>query len=255
MSAAPEASGVADLAEQPTLLVVDDDATLRSAIVSYLRSHGFVVREAASADSALALASSKKPTLVVLDVMMPGTDGIEMLTRMRADDQLGLATTPVVLLTARGFTSDRIRGYRAGCSAYVTKPFDPDELVAIIRSLLEADGRYAARYIGEEGDAPGLAREESSATPMALPVDERGTQVQASGSTYRIAELDGAPLTEREREVLDKLSRGLMNKEIARDMGISPRMVEKYVSRLLAKTATSTRTELARFAVKRGLVD
>ncbi|KAJ1636345.1 hypothetical protein T492DRAFT_400980 [Pavlovales sp. CCMP2436] len=90
---------------------------------------------------------------------------------------------------------------------------------------------------------------------MALPVDERGTQVQASGSTYRIAELDGAPLTEREREVLDKLSRGLMNKEIARDMGISPRMVEKYVSRLLAKTATSTRTELARFAVKRGLVD
>ncbi|KAJ1636344.1 hypothetical protein T492DRAFT_901875 [Pavlovales sp. CCMP2436] len=61
MSAAPEASGVADLAEQPTLLVVDDDATLRSAIVSYLRSHGFVVREAASADSALALASSKEP--------------------------------------------------------------------------------------------------------------------------------------------------------------------------------------------------
>ncbi|KAJ1638046.1 hypothetical protein T492DRAFT_834046 [Pavlovales sp. CCMP2436] len=78
---------------------------------------------------------------------------------------------------------------------------------AIIRSLLEADGRYAARYIGEKGDAPGPAREGSSATPMALPVDELGTQVQASGSTYRIAELDGAPLTSREREVYAKLYR------------------------------------------------
>lgn len=234
---------------QPSVLVVDDDALLRGAVCSYLAESGFAITQAASADDGLACARRERPQLLVLDVMMPGTSGIEMLERLRADAQL--ATTPVVLLTARGFTADRIRGYKAGCSAYITKPFDPEELVAILRALLEADGRYAAR--GAAGAAAARRTEGGGAPPssLALGVLVAGEERGAAQAVEGFAE----QLSEREREVLRLVCRGMMNKEIAAEVGLSSRMVEKYVSRLLSKSNTATRTQLTRLAVKGGLAE
>ncbi|KAG8459005.1 hypothetical protein KFE25_006550 [Diacronema lutheri] len=240
-------------AAPPSVLVVDDDESLRSAIARYLRASGFAVREAASGDEGLALARGERPQLIVLDVMMPGLSGIDTLEQLRAD--AALATTPVILLTARGFTADRIRGHEAGCSAYVTKPFDPDELVAIARALLEADRRYAARRDAAQPQPPAAPPSPAEASALALaPRDE--TRPAASAAAGALADAPPLPtlaLSSRELEVLRLVSRGLMNKEIARELEISSRMVEKYVSRLLGKTRTFTRTELARLAVERGL--
>lgn len=243
---------------QPSVLVVDDDAMLRGAVSTYLSQSGFNISQAGSAKEGLALARHDRPQLLVLDVMMPGTSGLEMLQQLRTDPTL--ATTPVVLLTARGFTADRIAGYQAGCSAYITKPFDPEELVAIIRSLLEADGRYAARSAAAVCEA----RREGSRDERFIPSPALASASAANAGALMLGAVANVPLDDgglserlarREHEVLRLVSRGMMNKEIAREMNISQRMVENYVSRLLAKSGTSTRTELARLAVKTGLAE
>jgi len=148
---------------------------------------------------------------------------------------------PVVFLTARGMTSDRIQGYNAGCDAYLSKPFDPDELVAIVNNLL---GKNASRTGDDEvHNIADLARQIADIKSML-------TQRGAIAQTPSPIKLD---LTPREQSVLELVVDGLMNKEIARRLETSVRNVEKYVSRLFVKTGTNSRTELVRFALEHGL--
>jgi DNA-binding response OmpR family regulator len=117
------------------ILVADDDEDILLLVTTRLRRDGFNVVSASSGDQALALAREHKPLLAVLDIGMPGLDGLEVLAEIRADEELrGML---VLLLTAKAQESDVRRGYDSGADAYVKKPFSPAELSTRVRALLE----------------------------------------------------------------------------------------------------------------------
>jgi DNA-binding response OmpR family regulator len=113
------------------VLVVDDDATLREVVVSYLRAGGYDVDEAADGEKALSAVGHRKPDLMVLDLMLPGIDGLEVCRRVRGESDL-----PIIMLTALGSADDRVLGLELGADDYVTKPFSPRELVLRVGSVL-----------------------------------------------------------------------------------------------------------------------
>ena len=113
------------------VLVVDDEPTIREIVVRYLERDGFATLEAADGDRARELVERESPDLVVLDLMLPGTDGLELCRWIRSRSSL-----PVIMLTARGEESDRIVGLELGADDYVTKPFSPRELAARVRTVL-----------------------------------------------------------------------------------------------------------------------
>jgi DNA-binding response OmpR family regulator len=118
-----------------TVLVVDDEPTIREVVVRYLRRDGYETLEAADGDRARELIETKAPALVVLDVMLPGTDGLALCRWIRSQSPL-----PVILLTARSEEVDRIVGLELGADDYVTKPFSPRELAARVRTVLRRSG-------------------------------------------------------------------------------------------------------------------
>jgi DNA-binding response OmpR family regulator len=114
-----------------TVLVVDDEPIVRDVVVRYLERDGFQTLTAPDGDEARRLIETSGPSLVVLDVMLPGTDGLSLCRWIR-----GRSNLPVILLTARGEEADRIVGLELGADDYVTKPFSPRELAARVRSVL-----------------------------------------------------------------------------------------------------------------------
>jgi len=123
-----------------TVLVVDDEPIVRDVVVRYLKRAGFTTLEAGDGDTARDLIETADPQLVVLDVMLPGTDGLELCRWIRSRSEL-----PVILLTARGEESDRIVGLELGADDYVTKPFSPRELSARVRTVLRRSSGAATR--------------------------------------------------------------------------------------------------------------
>jgi two-component system, OmpR family, response regulator ResD len=121
------------------ILVVDDEPVVRDVVVRYLRRDGFTTLETGDGDEARALIEAEEPSLVVLDVMLPGSDGLELCRWIRSRSAL-----PVILLTARVDEADRIVGLELGADDYVTKPFSPRELVARVRSVLRRSRPPAA---------------------------------------------------------------------------------------------------------------
>jgi DNA-binding response OmpR family regulator len=115
----------------PTVLVVDDEPTIREVVVSYLEREGYDTLEAGDGREAQQLLQNHTPHLVVLDLMLPGMDGLELCRWIRSNSDL-----PVIMLTARGEEADRIVGLELGADDYVTKPFSPRELVARVRTVL-----------------------------------------------------------------------------------------------------------------------
>jgi two-component system response regulator ResD len=121
-----------------SILVVDDEPTIAEVVARYLARAGYETRTAADGPSAVAAAIARRPDLVVLDIMLPGLDGLEVMRRLHED---GEPRVPVILLTAKGEESDRLVGLRQGADDYVVKPFSPLELVARVDSVLRrADG-------------------------------------------------------------------------------------------------------------------
>src|SRR5258706_4285767 len=114
-----------------TVLVVDDEPIVRDVVVRYLQRDGFDTLEAADGESARRLIEDGSPQLVVLDVMLPGTDGLALCRWIGSRGEL-----PVIMLTARGEEADRIIGLELGADDYVTKPFSPRELTARVRTVL-----------------------------------------------------------------------------------------------------------------------
>src|SRR3954449_2213626 len=114
-----------------TVLVVDDEPIVREVVVRYLEREGYRTLEAGDGDTARELVERHAPELVVLDVMLPGTDGLALCRWIRARSDL-----PVIMLTARGEEADRIVGLELGADDYVTKPFSPRELAARVRTVL-----------------------------------------------------------------------------------------------------------------------
>jgi phosphate regulon transcriptional regulator PhoB len=207
------------MATKPSILIVEDEADIRDLVRFHLEKEGFVVRDADTGESALEQAAAERPALVILDLMLPGTDGLEVCRRIRSDERL--QTVPVIMLTAKGTELDRVLGLELGADDYVTKPFSPRELVARVRAVL----RRAA-----SDEAP---RDES--------VFARG-RLHIDFGTYEVA-LDGQrlELSLREFELLkffvqhpyrvyDRLQ--LLDLVWGQDVHVEPRTVDVHVRRL-----------------------
>ncbi|MBW4531643.1 MAG: response regulator transcription factor [Aphanothece saxicola GSE-SYN-MK-01-06B] len=246
MEEAPEAATSTPV----RLLLVDDEPGLRTAVKAYLEDEGFAVTTANDGEEGWTAAQAQMPDVVITDVMMPRCDGYGLLKRLRADERLG--GTPVIFLTAKGMTADRIAGFQAGADDYIPKPFDPDELVARVRNVVRRQERLlaeAARFA--DADIGAMARQITEIRSML----GGGGASGAVGSAKKPVSDVKLDFTPREASVLQLVAEGMMNKEIARRLETSIRNVEKYVSRLFIKTGTASRTELVRFALEHGLVD
>lgn len=125
-----------------SILVVDDDPTVRQVVVDYLRAAGFDVTEAADGPAGLAQLAAGGIDLAVLDLMLPGFDGLEVFRRARAAG----CTVPVVMLTAKGSETDRILGFELGADDYLTKPFSPRELVLRVQAVLRRGAEPAPTH-------------------------------------------------------------------------------------------------------------
>lgn len=153
---------------QRSVLIVDDEPTIVEVVARYLERAGYATRTAANGQQALDAAARERPDLVVLDLMMPGMDGLRVMRRLR--DQ---AAEPVgvILLTARGEESDRVTGLRLGADDYVVKPFSPVELVARVDAVLRRVDRP------EDDEAPVLELGDIRIDPVARQVFARGEEV------------------------------------------------------------------------------
>lgn len=231
------------MSEISKILLVDDEPGVRESVQAYLEYSGDLeVKVASSATEAYELLEKETPDLIISDLMMPQVDGYQFLQQLRTDSRF--QHLPVVFLTARGMTSDRIEGYNAGCDAYLSKPFDPEELEAIVKNLLEKTKKNQANNSSEFQFAE-LIRDVKD-------IKDKLDGNNKFTTTEPPMKID---LTPREQSVLDLVAQGLMNKEIAKILQTSVRNVEKYVSRLFSKTETNSRTELVRFALKHGLTE
>ena len=208
------------------IVLVDDHSLCRSGLTDLLTHRGKmqVLAAAATADEVLPVLREQQPDLLVLDLRMPGTDGLTLLRRLRAEG----IDTPAMILTMSDSEADLAAALRAGVRGYLLKDMEPDEVIAAI-------GR-AAR--GELTVAPA----------MTLKLAQMLQQPGGGKPTDRAGLL--ASLTEREREILDHLARGQSNKTIARALDISHDTVKLHVRHILAKLNLSSRVEAAVFAVE-----
>ncbi|MBD2195102.1 MULTISPECIES: response regulator transcription factor [Calothrix] len=228
------------------LLLVDDEPGVREAVKDYLEESNFTVQVASNADDAWQLLQDNMPDLLISDIMMPQVSGIQFLKQLREDPRF--ESLPVVLLTAKGMSCDRIEGYQAGCDAYLPKPFNPDELVAIVLNLLLRRASISKNNSGSNYNIDDLIRQIKRLEEIA----DKICVYPKSPAPIKPAPIN-IDLTPREQSILELVAAGLMNKEIARRLNTSIRNVEKYVSRLFDKTGTNSRTELVRYALEHGL--
>ena len=218
-----------------TLLVADDDLGIRVAVGDYLEALGYAVTTAANGRLALDAINRIHPHLLVLDISMPEMSGYELVRQVRLEPMTRLL--PVVFLTERNDTADRILGYQAGCDSYLAKPFELDELGAIVRNLLDR-----AQIVTDWRQSSPQSPTSSNTIVSAL------TLAQSPKVSGEVLEL-----TPREREVVSLLSQGLSNPQIGMKLHLSPRTVEKHVTSLFRKTDTINRAELVGYAIENQL--
>jgi DNA-binding NarL/FixJ family response regulator len=202
------------------LLVVDDEAHLLRALEALLTGEGFEVTTARSGAEAMVKLAQSVPDLIISDIRMPGISGYELARQLR--DSSRTALVPIIFLTAKGESGDRIEGFRAGVDAYFTKPFIPGELLAVVKNILSRVERTHAEI------AKMIGRSDK---------EEAGFYDEA--------------LTEAENNIAISVARGLSNKEIAAEMEISVRTVENHISHILDKKHFSNRVEIARHVLER----
>jgi two-component system, OmpR family, response regulator ResD len=163
------------------VLVVDDDPTVSEVVAGYLDRAGFTVDVAADGPAGVAAAAARPPDLVVLDLMLPGMDGLEVCRRIRAHGPL-----PVIMLTARGDEEDRVLGLEVGADDYVTKPFSPRELVLRVESVLRRVGTLAATRT--EPAAPQLRSGPLALDPTARRATRRGSELALTTREFDLLE-------------------------------------------------------------------
>ncbi|MGH6786364.1 MAG: response regulator [Novosphingobium sp.] len=209
------------------LLLVDDEPGLREPLAEYLSRQGFAVSQAASAAEARTRLRDETPDLVLLDIMMPGEDGLSLcrhLTETRA--------IPTILLTARGEATDRVVGLEIGADDYVVKPFEPRELVARIRSVL----RRAAKGAPPAAEESLFAFEGWRLDPLKRRlIDPEGALVSISSVEFRLL----MAFVEHPRQVLDRDR--LLDLVQGREAHLFDRAVDNQVSRLRRKVEADSR--------------
>jgi len=211
----------------PRLLLVDDEETLREPLAEYLSRQGFSVVQAASAAEARSRLREEIPGLVLLDIMMPGEDGLSLCRHLVESRDI-----PVILLTARGEATDRIVGLEIGADDYVVKPFEPRELVARIRSVLR---RAARNGPPAEADEPYLFEGWSLDPLKRRLTDPEGAAVAISSAEFRLL----MAFLEHPRQVLDRDR--LLDMVQGREAHLFDRAVDNQISRLRRKVEADTR--------------
>jgi DNA-binding NarL/FixJ family response regulator len=208
------------------LLVVDDDPSLLLAVSETLLAEGYQVITARRGAEALVRVAEALPDLILSDIRMPGMDGYTLVRNLRSNARTNLI--PIIFLTAKDEIADRITGFRTGVDAYITKPFEPEELTAVVASILNR-----------------VERTHSSIAQLFSTNPQPETAVSPRTPEY------GEELTEAEWRIAEAVSRGLSNKEIASEFELSLRTVEGHISRILSKKNFSNRVEIARYVLER----
>lgn len=204
------------------LLVVDDEPNLLLAVAACLRSEGYDVTTARSGKEALMFLAATIPDLIVSDVRMPGIDGFALVRHIRSSERTALV--PIVFLTARDQAEDRIEGFQSGVDVYLTKPFEPDELIAVINGILNRIQRTH---------------------------EQIAKLVSSENNEMDTVEFIDEELTEAETRIAEAVARGLSDKEIASEFELSVRTVQNHVSHILSKKNFSNRVEIARYILER----
>lgn len=221
------------------ILVVDDDNTLRVVLTRFLQNQGYQVQDVSSGIEGLTVFEHNPPDLVVSDVMMPDMDGIEFCRRLRATREGQLV--PFIFLSGQGELEDRIQGHSIGADDYLTKPFEPRELVAKIEAQLERSRRINAEMV--------RLMQHLGAGSMASTTPNKA-ETAASGSSSSPPQ--SLPLTPAEQRVFWEVIQGFTNKQISDRLFISPRTVQTHLSNILSKLDLENRSQLVRFAFERG---
>ena len=208
------------------VMLVDDHALVRSAVRQAIAGPDLeVVAEAASAEEALRIALEVRPEVLVLDIDLPGMTGLGLLRELAPR----LPDTKIVMLTVSTSQLDLMEAVHLGAAGYLTKDLEPDALARTIRAVVDGD----------------LAMPRRLAAHVIRTLSAGGRAPTASGDAFE-------SLSSREEEVLQLLSRGLTDREIAEALTISPRTVETHVSNLLHKLGVRNRAEAARRYSTRG---
>jgi two-component system NarL family response regulator len=203
------------------LLLVDDDPNLLLLVKDYLEYQGYQVTTAGNGREALALLTTTVPDMIVCDIMMPEMDGYAFIEQVRQNPSI--SWIPVMFLSAKGQSHNRVKGLNLGADIYMAKPFEPEELAAQVQSCL----RQADRLL-QHNNHP---LEDNSRVQVARDVE----------------------LTPTETKVIQLVAQGLANREIADHLKVSQRTVESHVSNMLNKTGLHNRTELARWAIQKSI--
>ncbi len=218
------------------ILIAEDDPGIRLAVNDYLEMSGYSVIMAENGEKALFMVEKYHPHLLISDIKMPKKNGYELVKEIRQRPEFRLL--PVIFLTEYGSKEERIMGYQAGCDIYLPKPFEMDELGAVIRNLLER-----SQIIHSE------MRFSSGKNILASSKIEKPNYSQVSDL------IESLELTPREQQVLVLVAKGYSNIDIGNRLHLSHRTIEKYVSRLLRKTNTNNRAELIRFSWEHHLIE
>jgi two-component system phosphate regulon response regulator PhoB len=206
--------------DKQKLFVVEDDADIARLVSHHLEAAGYRVRVYSTTHAVLADALKERPALLLLDIMVPGGDGIALCRQIRQSGET-LRGTPIVFMTARTSEADRIRGLEIGADDYITKPFSPRELVARVKAVLRRCEAPPAPAVIRTGDL------EIDALAMVLTV--RGTVVPATATEFRL-------LHYLARNAGRVFSRDQILDAVWKDTAfVSPRSVDVYVRKLRAK--------------------
>jgi DNA-binding NarL/FixJ family response regulator len=213
------------------ILVVDDHPVVRQGLRAFLdtRDGMAVVGEAGDGETAVAEAARLQPDVILMDLLMPGTDGLTAIARIRAADP----AARILVLTSFSSADQVVPAVRAGAAGYLLKDAAPEEVEAAVRAVHRGESR-----LDPQVTATVLAEVAAPAAGAGAPgPDERAL----------------AHLTPREREVLALLARGLTNAQLARELVVSEKTVKTHVSSILAKLRLADRTQAALFAARLGL--
>jgi DNA-binding NarL/FixJ family response regulator len=224
------------------VLLADDQALIRAGFRVLLEAADDieVVGEAVNGDQAIELAGAGHPDVILMDIRMPGTDGLAATHAIATD--AALAATKIVILTT--FETDEYvyRALRAGASGFLVKDAEPEELIRAVRVV----------HRGEALLSPSVTRRLIASLASRAPAGQPGGLPAGPGASQLSADL--ARLTEREREVLGLVARGLSNDEIAGQLFLSPLTTKTHVSRIITKLAVRDRAQLVVIAYESGLV-
>jgi two-component system alkaline phosphatase synthesis response regulator PhoP len=205
-----------------TILVVEDEKEIQDLLAHYLRKEGFSPIIASDGETAIVKARQQKPDLILLDILLPKADGLEVLRAVRASP--GIANTPVVMLTAKGDETDRVIGLELGADDYIPKPFSPREVVARIKAILRR-----SRPASGEPDPPTLAWRDLRMDVPRHEVRCQGKPVSLTSKEFRILQA----LLSSSGRVLSR--EAILSKAWGDDTHVIDRTVDVHIAKLRQK--------------------